>query len=273
MHPNFSLIATQNPNTGAFANKRQDLGIEFLSRFQKIYFPEFEPQELKDIAIGLAECNKYLIEDKSKNVEEVNKENEKKKKIINDIVDFHINWKTNNSSADDVQCFTIREIEAVIKAITDGKSIYNSLLTIYGARYKRDKKEKLIQSFKIFDSLKDLKPDKMELPKEFEKCFENQSLIEVIREVEFSLDNERNVIIVGKEESGITQIARWCAQYFYGKKNEWKKSEGGFYLCTKNIQCSDLIGVQKPSGKMDESNELLEWKKGFLCIAIEKGDC
>ena len=113
----------------------------------------------------------------------------------------------------------------------------------------------------------------MELPKEFEKCFENQSLIEVIREVEFSLDNERNVIIVGKEESGITQIARWCAQYFYGKKNEWKKSEGGFYLCTKNIQCSDLIGVQKPSGKMDESNELLEWKKGFLCIAIEKGDC
>jgi hypothetical protein len=192
--------------------------LSFFLDFKKIYFPEFEPQELKDIAIGLAECNKYLIEDKSKNVEEVNKENEKKKKIINDIVDFHINWKTNNSSADDVQCFTIREIEAVIKAITDGKSIYNSLLTIYGARYKRDKKEKLIQSFKIFDSLKDLKPDKMELPKEFEKCFENQSLIEVIREVEFSLDNERNVIIVGKEESGITQIARWCAQYFYGKK-------------------------------------------------------
>ena len=24
---------------------------------------------------------------------------------------------------------------------------------------------------------------------------------------------------------------------------------------------------------MNESNELLEWKKGFLCLAIEKGDC
>jgi len=273
MHNHFSLIATQNPNTGAFANKRQDLGIEFLSRFQKIYFPEFEPEELKDIAIGLAECNQYLIKDKTKNTEEVNKENDKRKKIINDIVDFHINWKSHNSSSEDVQCFTIREIEAVIKAIADGKSIYNTLLTIYGARYKRNKKEKLIESFKKFHTLKDLKPDEMKLPKEFEKCFENKSLIEVVREVEFSLDNERNVIIVGKEESGITQIARWCAQYFYGKKNEGKKTEGGFYLCTKNIQCSDLIGVQKPSGRIDESNELLEWKKGFLCIAIEKGDC
>ena len=24
---------------------------------------------------------------------------------------------------------------------------------------------------------------------------------------------------------------------------------------------------------MNESNELLEWKKGFLCLAIESGDC
>ena len=53
MHQNFSLIATQNPIIGALANKRLDLGIEFLSRFQIIYFLEFEPEELKDIAIGL----------------------------------------------------------------------------------------------------------------------------------------------------------------------------------------------------------------------------
>ncbi len=263
MNEHFSLIATQNPNTGAFANKRQDLGIEFLSRFQKIYFPEFESEELKDIAIGLAECNNYIkiIDDKTKNVEQVKKENEKKIKIIKDIVDFHINWKTNNSSVEDVQCFTIREIEAAIKAIVDGKSIYNTLLTIYGARYKKEKKKKLIETFKNFETLKSLKPEKLELPKEFEKCFINDSLIEVVREVEFSLDNERNVIIVGKDEDGITQIARWCAQYFYGKKNNGKKSEGGFYLCTKNMQCSDLIGVQKPCGKMNESNQLLEWKK------------
>ncbi len=145
MNQNFSLVATQNPNTGAFANKRQDLGIEFLSRFQKIYFPEFEPEELNDIAIGLGECNHYIqiINDKTKNVEQVKKENEEKIKIIQDIVNFHINWKTHNSSMEDVQCFTIREIEAAIKAIADGKSIYNTLLTIYGARYKKEKKKKI----------------------------------------------------------------------------------------------------------------------------------
>jgi midasin (ATPase involved in ribosome maturation) len=267
MHPNFSLIATQNPNTGAFANKRQDLGIEFLSRFQKIYFPEFESKELEDIAIGLAKCNNYIkkIDNKEKDAEKENNINDEKKKIVKDIVAFHINWKLKNSSSDDVQCFTIREIEAVIKALADGKQIYNTLLTIYGARYKKDKKEELIKNFKNYDTLKTLKPEEMILPKEFHKCFKNKSLIEVVNAVDFSLENERNVIIVGKEESGITQIARWCAEYFYSKKNNGKKSNGAFYLCTKNIQCSDLIGVQKPSGKMNESNELLEWKKGFLC--------
>jgi midasin (ATPase involved in ribosome maturation) len=220
MHENFSLIATQNPNTGAFANKRQDLGIEFLSRFQKICFPEFEPEELKDIAIGLAECNKYIkkIDNKTKDKEKEEKSNDEKKKIVNDIVNFHINWKEANSSSDDVQCFTIREIEAAIKAIAEGKSIYNTLLTIYGARYKKEKRKKLIETFNDFETLKDLKPKPLIMPEEFQKCFENKSLVDVVNAVDFSLENERNVIIVGKEESGITQIARWCAEYFYSKK-------------------------------------------------------
>ena len=36
----FALVATQNPNKGNFAGKRQELGLEFLSIFQKIYFPD-----------------------------------------------------------------------------------------------------------------------------------------------------------------------------------------------------------------------------------------
>ena len=38
MNKRFGIIATQNPNKGAFANKKQELGIGFLSRFQKIIF-------------------------------------------------------------------------------------------------------------------------------------------------------------------------------------------------------------------------------------------
>jgi len=46
MNNNFGIIATPNPNKGAFAIKRQELGIGFLSRFQKINFPNFTKEEL-----------------------------------------------------------------------------------------------------------------------------------------------------------------------------------------------------------------------------------
>ena len=117
MNNNFSLIATQNPNTGAFANTRQDLGVEFLSRFQKISFPEFK-QNLNLmsfrilIPIGLAEYNNCIkkIDNKEKDAEKENTINEEKIKTVNDIVNFHIILKKTNSSSDDVQCFTISEI-------------------------------------------------------------------------------------------------------------------------------------------------------------------
>ena len=59
-HKNFAIIATQNPNKGAFAGKRQELGPEFLSRFQKIYFPDILKEEMMEIALGIAKNIKYL---------------------------------------------------------------------------------------------------------------------------------------------------------------------------------------------------------------------
>ena len=55
--PNFSLAATQNPNKGAFSGKRQELGPEFLSRFQKIFFPDILREEMQHIAKGIAKTN------------------------------------------------------------------------------------------------------------------------------------------------------------------------------------------------------------------------
>ena len=49
MHKNFVIIAIQIPNKGAITNKRKELGIGFLSRFQKINFPNFTKEELIDI--------------------------------------------------------------------------------------------------------------------------------------------------------------------------------------------------------------------------------
>ena len=127
MHKNFDIIATQYPNKGAFANKRQELGIGFLSRFQKINFPNFTKEELIDMAKGLAKQNNY-------------KGNED---ILTDIVIFHMDWQEETSSVDDVQCFTIREIEGIIRALAQNKNIYDTIMTVYGARYQKKIRDQL----------------------------------------------------------------------------------------------------------------------------------
>ncbi len=160
MNKNFGIIATQNPNKGAFANKRQELGIGFLSRFQKINFPNFTKEELVDIAKGLAKQNKY-------------KGNEE---ILVDIVSFHMDWQEETNLVDDVQCFTIREIEGVIRALVEDKNKYDTIMTVYGARYPKKMKEKLKEKLKKYKTLKTLQPSKLTLPEEFPSCYSNNNL-------------------------------------------------------------------------------------------------
>ena len=273
MHENFGIIATQNPNKGAFANKRQDLGIGFLSRFQKINFPNFSESELIDIAKGLAKQNGY----------------KGKVDILEDIVRFHMKWQEETNSVDDVQCFTIREIEGVIRALAqpprnsadpeaENKNIYDTIMTVYGARYTKEKKKKLKKKLEDYPTLKNLKPSELSLPKEFPYCFSNKNLCEVVYSVLFSLKNERHSIIAGNDESGITQVARWCAECFNRMNNKLEKQNihnnvNCLCLCTKNLQCSDLIGQTKPCPKKNnsDSNEILKFIPGFLVEAIEKG--
>ena len=103
MGKGFNLIATQNPNKGLFANKRQELGKKFLSRFHIINFDNFQKEELYQIAEGLGKNHKI------------------NKSILKDLVDFHDEWSKERK--DDILCFTIREIEATINAISKGEEI------------------------------------------------------------------------------------------------------------------------------------------------------
>ena len=260
MHPNFGIIATQNPNKGAFANKRQELGVGFLSRFQKINFPNFTKEELVDIAKGLAKQNKYTGDEN----------------ILTDIVSFHMDWQEETNLVDDVQCFTIREIEGIIRALAQKKNVYDTIMTVYGARYQKKMKEQLKNKLKNYETLKDLKPSSLTLPKEFPHCFSNNNLCETVSSVLFSLSNQRHAIIVGEDESGITQVARWCAECFNrmtSEENNYSAKNNCFCLCTKNLQYSDLIGQTKPCPKNDkgENNEILKFFPGFLVSAIEEG--
>ena len=260
-HPDFSLIATQNPNKGLFANKRQNLGKKFMSKFQVITFPEFTEDELKEIAIGLGE--KFGFKGNNK--------------ILEDLVKFHKQWSSNEEIKDDVQCFTIREIAACVKAFSyEGANIFDIVMNIYGARYQKTLKEKLSKLLKSYDSFRDVKPEEFTMPINFPKCFQNKSLLQAIKSIKFSLDNNRHVIISGNEGAGKTSLALWFAEWYVKEKNgkEEKNDEESkiFYcLCTEELKCPDLIGRQSPTNNSDPGKELIEWKNGFLSNAIEKG--
>ena len=265
-NPNFALVATQNPNKGAFAGKRQELGPEFLSRFQKIYFPDILKEEMQEIALGIAKNVEYLKSD--------DKNEKNKKQLLKDIVNLHFSWAKETDSQADIQCFTIREIESVIECLSNDEDPYNVIMTIYGGRFRQDKKEKLKLKLKSSDypSLNNLRNNNETLPKDFPTCFINDSLIQTVKSVLLSLRNKRNVIIVGSDESGLTQVAEWCSQYFNKKIKSNKIDESFVCFCTKNLECSDLIGTQKISDSGDD-NELLKFEPRFLYNAITEGNC
>ena len=253
-HPDFALIATQNPNKGLFANKRQNLGKKFMSKFQVITFPEFTEDELLKIAIGLANNFQFKGD----------------KKILDDLVKFHKKWASSEEIRDDVQCFTVREIAASVKAFSEGTNIYDTVMTIYGARYQRSLKEKLEKLLRGFDSFASITPDELTIPSNFPDCFKNKPLLEAIKSIKFSLDNNRYVIISGNEGSGKTQLALWFAEW-YSKERSIKKNNIFYCLCTEELKCPDLIGRQSPTNSSDPGKELIEWKNGFLSNAIENG--
>ena len=253
-HSDFALIATQNPNKGLFANKRQNLGKKFMSKFQVITFPEFTEDELKKIAIGLGKSFGFTGDSK----------------ILEDLVKFHKKWASSEEIKDDVQCFTVREIAASVKAFSEGMNLYDTIMTIYGARYQKSLKDKLSKLLRTYDSFKDIEPEKLTIPPNFPKCYQNPFLLQAIKSIKFSLDNNRHVIISGNEGTGKTQLALWFAEW-YGNEKKIKKSNIFYCLCTEELKCPDLIGRQSPTNSTEPGRELIEWKNGFLSIAIENG--
>ena len=258
INENFCLVATQNPNKGLFANKRQNLSQKFLNKFQPIYFPIFTRDEFLQIAQGLARNFGYKGDPK----------------LIEDLIDFHYEWSQNPEIADDVQCLTIREIAATIDAFSKGENnYYDTVLTIYGARYNRAMKEKLIKALKEKSSFKDIESKEYKLPETFPKCYQNKALLDVMKSVEFSFKNRRNVILSGKEGNGLTQIAKWISQWYEKEINNYKITDSYFCMVTEETKNSDLIGKIVPVQNPKAGQELIDWNSAFLLKAIKLGKC
>ena len=257
MNEKFCLIATQNPNKGLFANKRQNLSQKFLNKFQPIYFPSFTKEELLEIAKGLSKNSIY--QDNSE--------------LIEDLIDFHYEWSQKPEFLDDVQCLTIREIAASIDAFSKGKNPYDTILTIYGARYKKEIRQELIKIIKNKKSFRVFESQEYKLPETFPKCFKNKALLDVMKSVDFSFKNKRNIILSGKEGNGLTQIAKWISNWYELEINKSKDSDSYFCMVTEETKISDLIGKLIPVKNPKAGQELIDWNSAFLLKAIKKGKC
>lgn len=188
INENFCLLATQNPNKGLFANKRQNLSQKFLNKFQPIYFPNFSKEEFLQIAQGLSKDFGY----------------QREKKLIEDLIDFHYEWSQKPELKLDVQCLAIREIAAKIGPFSKGENPYDTILTTYGSRYNKKMKNELIKTLKSKTSFLSIKSQDYEIPKTFPKCFLNKALLNTLKSGEFSFKNKRNIILSGKEGKGLT---------------------------------------------------------------------
>ena len=174
---------------------------------------------MKEIALGIAKNVEYL--------KPGDKDEEYKKQLLNDIVNLHYDWAKETDSQADIQCFTIREIESVIECLSNKEDPYNVIMTIYGGRFRQNRKDKLKLKLKKYETLAQLGENREPLPENFPKCFVNDSLAQTVKSVLLALRNKRNVIIVGNDESGLTQVAEWCSKY-YNKEIKSKKINDSF---------------------------------------------
>ena len=78
-------------------------------------------------------------------------------------------------------------------------NLFDTIMTIYGARYQKVLKQKLIDLLRTYDSFKNIQSDDFKIPNNFPKCFQNKLLLEAVKSIKFSLDNDRHVIVSGNE--------------------------------------------------------------------------
>lgn len=245
---NFIIVATQNPKIEGFINQRDELSQKFISRFNVVEFPPFEIDELKIIAKGIAEKNNY-----------------KKPEIVKEISDLHYQWVyKENDSKSSQQCFTVRDINATIKAISEGQEPGDVVNCFYGSRYKGKEFNHLMEIIK--KKYKNLYKDINtidELPEDFPSCYSNFALKKAFYFSKIAKKNNRHILLVGKKESGVTQVAKWLSWYFTPKE---KRKENFLFIFSPETTVSDMIGKFSP--KSDVSDQHLVFLSGEMGLLL-----
>jgi len=310
MHKNFCIVATQNPNKGHFLRKRNELKKQFLSRFQIITFNEFSQKELLEICKGLMneeqyDNNRSIISDLIKFHLRWNNEPE----IKNNIIYFTLREISLFIEAliNEENIFSPHELILIIygskypeNKLSKLKKIlneYSSFEIVENENNKKKKKRKdnntvySVNSKNMFEEFRYKKiysnynenqnEDEKKKEKEsidFENCFENKSLIRAYISIRFAFKYGKNVLILGKEGVGKTQLALWMAEQYDSNNNtilnDDKEKDIYICICNEILKCSDLIGRQKPVEDLNnKTGPLIKWENGFVVDGLIKGKC
>ena len=252
MHEKFRLIATQNPNNISYISKREELPEKLLKMFNIVYYPALTEKEIKDISLKIAKKNNF--------------KGEKEENIINEIAEIHSWWINSGNSKYSPQCFTIRDINTVIKSISKEKNpdfVVDSLMCFYGMRY--EKKYRQIFYNKLLDS-KVLPKNILKCPEnEFENFFETESFHQVDKYAKIAIENGRHILFTGKEGVGITSIAKIIADKYSNDKNK-----DFIFVFTEETTIGDLIGRFIPDS-FENNDNVIKWEDGPLTEAIKNG--
>ena len=144
------------------------------------------------------------------------------------------------------------------------------LIVFFGFRYIGKELNHLLEIIKInyICINKDLN-DIVSLPEDFPKCYSNPSLRKAFYFANIAKNNQRHLLIVGKEGSGITQISKWFASYFTPKE---KRNENFLFIFSPETTISDMIGKYFPkSDAVGSSSGIFEWRDGPLNLAVKNG--
>ena len=253
MHKKFRLVATQNPNDISYICKREDIPEKLLQLFNIINFPSLTDKEIKEIAKEIAKKNNY--------------ENEE---VIDAIADIHsdlIKSKIENKSH---KCFTIRDINSIIKAISRKKnpnSVIDALMCFYGMRFEKGEREKfynmLMNNEKLPKEISEYKfPEKI-----YNNFFLTKSFEQADKYAKIAYENGKHILFTGREGVGITSIAKLISSRYSRYKNK-----DFTFVFTEETTIGDLIGrfIPTSSSKKAENN-IIEWKNGPLTEAIING--
>jgi midasin (ATPase involved in ribosome maturation) len=261
MHPKLKLVATQNPNEGRFAMKRERLSIKFLSRFTPIEFSDLTSDELLKIARGQAAFFNYRRDD-----------------VVQALIGFHDKWSRSDTARQSNHCFTIRDVAVSIRSIQKLESSragtpFDAIMTFYGMRYPKGIRQQIIDILHREFLVLFQTPTPFEIPADFPKCYHNPTLANALKHIFFAFDNQRSVLLVGEEGSGLTQIARWAADYYSQIRDPSHTDSSFCFICTPETTITDWIGRFIPVAKPVAGGDLIVWQHGPITKAVIEGYC